>query len=325
MARKIDKLFEELAKDEEMEKAKAESETPKAEEPAEQEEEQKEEPSEEPKVEEPPKSEEPKVKPDETSKHSEDKFDDKFQRAEFSFRRQLGKQKDKYEQELKARDDKVKELEKKLAELDKRTAPKEPLKTREDFKNDPSGDEAYIRYLADQRVKELMAERDEANAKKDAEREESERKRMEQEAEIAEQQQQWLSHVQECFGSETERAQKFLNKIQYANSRGLGEILDNCPPAADFLMHDKNGPKVFEKVLDDAKTFHRVFDSMNPMAVYFELRSLAKEMSDAPQTQSTPKPSGVAHLGKPGKQGGTGSAPDIFSDASAMRDFIRSR
>ena len=324
MARKIDKLFEELAKDEEMEKAKAEAETPKPEETPEPEK-TKEEPEEQ-NGEEPPKAEEPKDEPEDVPKTTDEpKPDDKFQRAEFSFRRQLGKQKDKYEQELKARDDKVKELEKKLAELDKRTAPKEPLKTREDFKNDPSGDEAYIRYLADQRVKELMAERDEANAKKDAEREESERKRREQEAEIAEQQQQWLSHVQECFGSETERAQKFLNKIQYANSRGLGEILDNCPPAADFLMHDKNGPRVFEKVLDDAKTFHRVFDSMNPMAVYFELRSLAKEMSDAPQTQSTPKPSGVAHLGKPGKQGGTGSAPDIFSDASAMRDFIRSR
>lgn len=324
MARKIDKLFEELAKDEEMEKAKAESEAPNPEETP-KDEEPKEEP-EELKPDETPKDEEPKEEPEEQKKPAEEpKPDDKFQRAEFSFRRQLGKQKDKYEESLKARDEKIKELEKKLADIDKRTAPKEPLKTRDDFKNDPSGDEAYIRYLADQRVKELMAERDEANAKKDAEREEQEKKRKEQEAEIAEQQQQWLNHVQECFGSETERAQKFLSKIQYANSRGLGEILDNCPTAADFLMHDKSGPKVFEKVLDDAKTFHRVFDSMNPMAVYFELRSLAKEMSDAPQQQATqPKASGVAHLGKPGKQGGTGTAPDIFSDAAAMRDFIRS-
>lgn len=325
MARKIDKLFEELAKEEEMDKAKAETETPKSEEPAEPAEEPKEEPDEEPKAEEPPKAEEQKVEPEEPPKPAEDKPDDKFSRAEFSFRRQLGKQKDKYEESLKERDAKIKELEKKLADLDKRTLPKEPLKTREDFKNDPSGDEAYIRYLADQRVKELMAERDDAQAKKDAEREEQEKKRKEQEAEIAEQQQQWVAHVQECFGAETERANKFLSKIQYANQRGLGEILDNCPPAADFLFHDKSGPKVFEKVLDDPKTFHRVFDSMNPMAVYFELRSLAKEMATETAQPAPAQQKSVGHLGKPGKQGGTGTAPDIFSDASAMRDFIRSR
>jgi hypothetical protein len=105
--------------------------------------------------------------------------DDKFERAEFSFRRQLSKTKDKYERELKDRDEKYAKLEAELAELKKATTPKKELK-REDFPDD----EDFIRALQEDAVKKAFAERDEENARKAAEQAEADKRRREEEEAI---------------------------------------------------------------------------------------------------------------------------------------------
>lgn len=256
--------------------------------------------------------------------------DDRFSRAEFSFKRKLEKQAKKHADELAERDKKYAELEKRFADLEKRMTPQEPVKDRMAFKTD----EEYIDYLTQMRVDKMMSERD----AKEAERREKEaadaKKREEAEAEIVQQQKDWLSHVDKSFGEEKERAQKFLSKIQYANKNGLGDILDACPVAADYLMKNTNGPKVFEKMLDDPDTFKRVFNdsNMNQMDIYYELRAIEKELKSEgvqqtiPLNNAPPAPPKAAmpKLGKPGKQAGGGSAPDIFSDHDAMVSFIRS-
>ena len=250
--------------------------------------------------------------------------DDPLSRAEFSFRRKLDKMNQKHAAELAERDRKYEEMKKEFEELKKTVAPKDPVKGRKDFETD----DEYIDYLTQRRVEAIMAERDGKDAERRAKEEEAARKQKEAEAELAEQQQKWLSHVDRAFGDDKARAQKFLSKIQYANRNGLGEILDACPVASDFLMNNPNGPKVFERMLDDSATFRRVFsESASPLDIYYELRNVERELSGqaaptgvAPAQQRKPA---MPHIGKPGKQAGGGTKPDIFRDKDAMLAFIR--
>ena len=258
----------------------------------------------------------------EQPKKTED--DDRFSRAEFSFRRKIEKMNKKHADDIAERDAKYNELLKKFEELEKSVAPKDEAKTREQFAND----DEYIDYLTERRVNKILAERDGKDAERRAKEAEEQKKAKEAEAELAESQQKWLGHVDKCFGEDEQRKQKFLTKIQYASRNGLGEILDACPVASDFLMNNPNGPKVFEKMLNDKDTFVRVFnESAGPLDIYYELRNIERELSadqqkvgTAPQKRQT-----MPNIGKPGKQAGGGSKPDIFSDRDAMLNFIRSR
>ena len=250
--------------------------------------------------------------------------DDRISRAEFSFRRKLEKASRKHAEDLAERDKKYNELLAQFEELKKTVAPKETPKKREDF----ASDDEYIDYLTEQRVNKILAERDGKDAERRAKEAEETKKAKEQEAELAESQQRWLGHVDKCFGDDKERAKKFLTKIQYANRNGLGEILDACPVASDFLMNNPNGPKVFEKMLNDRETFLRVFnESSSPLDIYYELRSIERELNAQPQQGAGAQPpkQTMPKLGKPGKQAGAGTKPDIFSDNDAMISFIRSR
>ena len=258
----------------------------------------------------------------EPTKPKED--DDRFSRAEFSFRRKLEKASRKHAEDLAERDKKYNELLAQFEELKKTVAPKETPKKREDFAND----DEYIDYLTEQRVNKILAERDGKDAERRAKEAEETKKAKEQEAELVEAQQRWLGHVDKCFGDDKERAQKFLTKIQYANRNGLGEILEACPVASDFLMNHQNGPKVFEKLLNEKETFLRVFsENASPLDIYYELRSIERELNaQPPQGAGTQPPKQtMPKIGKPGKQAGAGTKPDIFSDNDAMLSFIRSR
>lgn len=291
-------------------------ETPQ-EQPQEQPEEHREEPQETP-------QEQPQETPEE---HQPRQIpDDPMKRAEYSFRRQLGRQKDKYEFELKARDGKYEKLAKEFEEFKKQhPVPQEKPKTREDFEYD----EDYLKYLNDKAVSEALAKRDEEAAKQKAE---DEKKRAEQEQEmreIQERQQAWVSNVNEAFGGDNDRRDKFFKRVQYCNERGLGEVLDQCPVASDYLFNDPHGPIVFEKMLNDRATFERVFNTRrtSPMAMYYELRRIEDELT-RPAPEAAPAAANAApkmmHLGKPGKQAGSVNMQgDMFDDPKALRAWMR--
>lgn len=250
--------------------------------------------------------------------------DDPVKRAEFSFRRQLAKNKEKHEKELADRDAKYDELLKKFEALEKKVTPPEEVKTRESF----STDEEYMDYLTDRKVKAMMAERDEAQAKAEQERQAKEAEQRKQEEEVKERQRAWLENVDQAFGEDKERSKAFLQRVQYANQNGLGEILDNCPVAADYLMNDPMGPRVFEKILNDQKVFSTVFDMrrLTPMSIFYELKKVEDGLVDVStekteKTQDAPK---VPHLGKPGRQAGASSmAGDMFDDPKAVKEWLR--
>lgn len=284
-----------------------------------------EEPEEKP-AEEQPAEESTEEKPDD--KPAEEKParqipEDKFSRAEFAFKRQLAKKQEKYEADLKARDEKYDKLMAEFEELKKAVAPKKELR-REDFKDD----EDFIRALQEDAVKKAFAERDAEDAKKAKEREAEDAKRKAEEAEVQERQQAWLMNVDRAFEGDRDRSQAFLNKVQYANRNGLGELLDSCPVAAEYLMRNPAGPKVFEKMLNDRGTFERVFNDTrtSPLDIYYELRSIESELRTGGSAQTTTQPNTrpvMPNIGRPGKQAATATAPDIFEDPEAMRAFLR--
>lgn len=248
--------------------------------------------------------------------------DDKFQRAEFAFKRQLGKQKDKYEAELKNRDEKYEKLAKDFEELKKRIPEKkdDPL-TRDKF----SDDEDFIHALNKSDFEKFKAEWEADNKKKQDEAAEAARQKAEQERELAERQNAWLHNVDAAFGGDKARETAFLSKVQYATDKGLGGILDNCPVAADYLMNNPNGPVVFEHLLNNPEAFSRVFNDQmtSQLDIYYELRQVGNELRNAAPAPAPEKPK-MPNLGKPGKQAGSGTAPDIWTDDKAMKAYLRS-
>lgn len=249
--------------------------------------------------------------------------DDPLKRAEFAFRRQLEKKDEKHRKELADREEAFKKMQAELEELKKQLAPKETPKTRADFKND----DEYIDYLVQQRTaKELDKFREESAKAKKAADDEAARKRAADE-DIERQQQAWLENVGNAFAGDSQRVQVFLTKVQHANRNGLGQILDACPAASDYLFHNPQGPKVMERLLNDKDSFMRVFGDghASQLDVYYSLRKVEEDIAreSAQPNPSAPQKKAMPAIGRPGRQAGGGSAPDIFSDDDALRSYIR--
>lgn len=251
---------------------------------------------------------------------------DPLARAQHSFREQLAKRDKKHADEMA---ELKKAFEAQKAELEafkKSQEPKPPMKSRKDFETD----DEYIQYVAQEYAKEIIAKQKaedaETAAKKAAEDAEAQKR---QQADL-EERQRFDAHILSSFGNDQARAQKFTVQLQYAAKNGLGTILDNAPGTWDFLSRDPNGPKVFEKVLNDKAYFQRMFlNNRTDLGMLVTAREIAKELAGTPTPTPTPaatptpaKPGVVPPIGKPGA-GGNGAAPDIFSDDVALKKYIR--
>lgn len=270
-----------------------------------------------------PPAQEPKPDEKKPSEHTPQ------ERAEFAFKRQLAKQREKYEAQLKEQSDKFANLQKQLDELKKAQTPKTALK-REDFPDD----EEFIRALQQEEINKALEARDAKHAEEAQKKAEQDAEQERQRKELEEQQQTWISNVDSAFNGDQDRKAKFFQRIQYCQQRGLGDILDKVPVAADFLMYNPRGPIVFERMLSDRASFESVFNerNLNPMDIYYSLRKLdekiaAEQPATPPQTETQPtattKPA-VPHMGKPGKQSASNAAPDIFNDDDEMLKYLRS-
>lgn len=324
---RLDKALAELAaeKPEETKPTEPKPEETQPEQPSETPEEKPEEKPEETEQPAEPNEDKPEDKDEPEPKQKKEIPDDPMKRAEYSFRRQLDKNNKKHADELAARDKEIAELKARFAEIEKKTDPNNAPKTREDFECDDD----FIDYLTQRKVDKILAERD-AEAKKKADADaETRRKQKEIDDEAFAQQRVWMENVHAAFNDE-KREQEFYAKVQYCSQRGLGQILDECPAAADFLMNHPHGPRVMEKVLNDQQTFRDVFGDgsrrVSQLDVYYALRRVDERMDDAPAApaaQAAPTKPTMPHLGKPGKQAGAGVKPDIYSDPDEMRAFVR--
>ena len=277
-------------------------------------------PKEEPPKEEPPKQEPPKQEP------PRDTVIEEIDQTNSVIRKRLEKQAKKFEEEKAA----IRaEYEAKLKAAQE-AAPKPELKTREAF----STDEDYVAYLTRQQIDADRAEQDKKRQQQEAE---DAKRREAEEAEAADiqrRQARFLTNIDSCF--EGDDRVNFLNRVQYANSKGLGELLDANPIASDYLLGSQRGPLVLAKILDtqNPEYFRRVFPvgGINPLEQFAELKEIERDIleekkapSPAPAPAPEPKPKSAPAIGKPGVQGngGTGGDP-MRGDSKSRRDYVRS-
>jgi hypothetical protein len=274
---------------------------------------------EEPKPDEAPEPE-PAPKEDPPKK---DEVMDELDNTNSIIRKRLEKQSKKYEEALAQKDARYEELKKELEEL-KKNQPKEPPKTRKDF----NYDEEYVAYLTRQQIAEADAEKAKAKAEADAEAAKQREAEEAEQATLKQRQNRFLANIDECF--EGDEKNEFLKRVQYANSKGLGDLLDSCPMASDYLLGSEKGPLVLQKIMSDADTFRKVFPvkGISPMEQFYTLKEverqcLAERTKPVETPTPTPKPA-APKLGKPGSQGGGGTMGDPMADPKARRDWVRS-
>lgn len=236
-------------------------------------------------------------------------------------RKRLEKQSKKYEQELAAKDARYEELKKELEDLKKSQSQAKP-KTRADFQYD----EEYVQYLTRTEMDKKDAEK--AAAAKEQAAEEAKKREAEEaeQASIRQRQNRFLANIDECF--EGDERTEFLKRVQYANSKGLGDLLDSCPMACDYLLGSEKGPLVLQKIMNDADTFRRVFPvkGISPMEQYYTLKEVERQCLADRNKAAEPAPAPVKptpKLGKPGMQGSGGTLGNPMADPKARRDYVR--
>lgn len=245
-------------------------------------------------------------------------------------RNRLKKQAESYEQKLANNDA---EWKKKFEEFKSQFEPKKPeVKTRDNFKTD----EEYVAYLTRQQIDADRAEQDKIRKEREAKDAEAKAEQERAEQDIRDRQVRFVNNINYCFDQPEQKAE-FMGKVKTYLGKGLGDLLDSCPIASDYLLSSPRGPKVLDRILTDVNAFRRVFDprGISPMDQYYELRELEREIYGKPapaaeqkpvETQAPeekkPEPRQVPKYGKPGAQGG-GRSADIYTDPKARRDEVR--
>ena len=245
-------------------------------------------------------------------------------------RNRLKKQAESYEQKLANNDA---EWKKKFEEFKSQFEQKKPeVKTRDAF----STDEEYVAYLTRQQIDADRAEQDKIRKEREAKEAEAKAAQDKAEQEVRDRQERFVNNINYCFDQPEQKAE-FMGKVKTYLGKGLGDLLDSCPIASDYLLSSPRGPKVLDRILTDVNAFRRVFDprGISPMDQYYELRELEREIYGKPapaaeqppvETQAPeekkPEPKQVPKYGKPGAQGG-GRSADVYTDPKARRDEVR--
>ena len=246
-------------------------------------------------------------------------------------RNRLKKQAEKYDRELADRDAKYEELAKQFEEFKQSIKKAEPPKGRDAFQTD----EEYVAYLTRQQIDADRAEQEKIRKEREAKEAEAKAAQDKVEQEVRDRQERFVNNVNYCF-SQPEQKSEFMVKVRTYLGKGLGDLLDACPIASDYLLSSPRGPKVLDRLLTDVNAFRRVFDprGITPMDQYYELRELEREIYDTGKpveqppvetpdpADNKPAPKQAPKYGKPGAQGG-GRSADIYTDTKARRDEVR--
>lgn len=247
----------------------------------------------------------------------------KEQKAEYAFKRQMEKQRNKYEAQLESVNSRFDSLEKLVKESLAAKAPEKP-KTRLDFPEGEGGDDAYIQYLAEQKVNAIMAERDKAAAEKAA-KDADLKKNEDYQQQVSD---RYTKNVLDTFKDE-EGLKGYNALVNKGMDNGLAELLDKYPTVRNYVFMNPNGPRVLNAMLRDRATFARVMGlAYDPTSVTIEMHELSKELlkkeSETPPAQpgAPEPPKGMPHIGKPGSRQGTRAGIALESDADIIK-FLR--
>ena len=269
--------------------------------------------------------------PVETPSPKKDDVAEEIENTNSVIRNRLKKQAEKYDRELADRDAKYEALAKQFEEFKQGIKKAEPPKGRDAFQTD----EEYVAYLTRQQIDADRAEQEKIRKEQEAKDAEAKAEQDKVEQDVRDRQERFVNNVNYCF-SQPEQKSEFMGKVKTYLGKGLGDLLDACPIASDYLLSSPRGPKVLDRILTDVNAFRRVFDprGITPMDQYYELRELEREIygKPAPAAEQTPvetqapenkpAPKQVPKYGKPGSQGG-GRSADIYTDPKARRDEVR--
>lgn len=268
--------------------------------------------------------------PVETPAPKKDDVAEELENTNSVIRNRLKKQAEKYDRELADRDAKYDALAKQFEEFKQGMKKAEPPKTRDAF----STDEEYVAYLTRQQIDADRAEQDRIRKEQEAKDAEAKAEQDKAEQAVRERQERFVNNINYCFDQPEQKAE-FMGRVKQYLGKGLGDLLDACPVASDYLLASPRGPKVLDRLLTDVNAFKRVFDprGITPMDQYYELRELEREIYgtgkpaeqppvETPAPENKPAPKQVPKYGKPGAQGG-GRSADVYTDPKARRDEVR--
>ena len=267
--------------------------------------------------------------PVEPTAPKKDEVADELENTNSVIRNRLKKQAESYEQKLI---DKDAEWEKKFEALKSQFEQKKPeVLTRDKFKTD----EEFVAALTQQQIEADRAEQDKIRKEREAKEAEEKAEQDKAEQAVRERQERFVNNINYCFDQPEQKAE-FMGRVKQYLGKGLGDLLDACPVASDYLLASPRGPKVLDRLLTDVNAFKRVFDprGITPMDQYYELRELEREIYgnpapateqppvETPAPENKPAPKQVPKYGKPGAQGG-GRSADVYTDPKARRDEVR--
>ena len=268
--------------------------------------------------------------PVETPAPKNDYVAEELENTNSVIRNRLKKQAEKYDRELADRDAKYDALAKQFEEFKQGIKKAEPPKGRDAFQTD----EEYVAYLTRQQIDADRAEQEKIRKEREAKDAEAKAAQDKVEQEVRDRQERFVNNINYCF-SQPEQKSEFMGKVKTYLGKGLGDLLDACPIASDYLLSSPRGPKVLDRLLTDVNAFKRVFDprGITPMDQYYELRELEREIYgkpapaeqppvETPAPENKPAPKQAPKYGKPGAQGG-GRSADVYTDPKARRDEVR--
>ena len=269
--------------------------------------------------------------PVETQAPKNDYVAEELENTNSVIRNRLKKQAEKYDRELADRDAKYDALAKQFEEFKQSIKKAEPPKGRDAFKTD----EEYVAYLTRQQIDADRAEQEKIRKEREAKDAEAKEAEAKAEQDVRDRQVRFVNNINYCFDQPEQKAE-FMSKVKTYLGKGLGDLLDACPIASDYLLSSPRGPKVLDRILTDVNAFRRVFDprGITPMDQYYELRELEREIYgkpapaaeqppvETPAPENKPAPKQAPKYGKPGAQGG-GRSADIYTDPKARRDEVR--
>lgn len=214
-----------------------------------------------------------------------------------------------------------------LKALEERTAPKPEVKGREAF----TKDEDYMAYLVREELEKDRAERaaaEKAESEKAAEKAAAEKAEKDKaDAELARRQEVFRRNTENSF--DTEGKARFTSQLMYAMEHGFGDVLDNNPAASDYLLGNRMGPRVMDRLLNNPQEFRDVFmaEGQSQMDQYYTLKQIEAAVLAEGRGETAPAPGqqmgrSQVRLGKPGGQGSQARGATVDDDPQAREEYL---
>lgn len=243
----------------------------------------------------------------------------KEEQMAYSFHKQLSKRQAKWDKEKKELLDRLERLE---------NPEKYRTKTRADFGLDKGGDDEYINYLVDQKVKTLFESQ--LNAWKQEQEDLEARNAADEEY-----RQRAEENIKKLYPT-PEAEKNFRDTVREAMDRGLGELLDQDESLSNYILMSPVGPSIMYKLASSKEAVQKLFEgARTPMDLQFRIRDLEREVNDEikakavqtpPAATNTEQPQQTAApqkvVGRPGLNKDVKKS--VWDDDKSLLDLMRS-